>query len=66
MKWTFITFFAFATFYGCQDKSTPTIYPSKIGVDSAYADLIKKDKPVENKACHTIFTQVNLILICMR
>lgn len=48
MKWTFITFFTFATFYGCQDKSTPTIYPSKIGVDSAYADLIKKDKPVEN------------------
>ena len=48
MKWTFITFFAFATFYGCTDKSTPTIYPSKIGVDSAYADLIKKDKPVEN------------------
>ena len=48
MKWTFITFFTFATFYGCTDKSTPTIYPSKIGVDSAYADLIKKDKPVEN------------------
>ena len=47
MKWTFIAFITLLTFYNCQDKSTPTIYPSKIGVDSAYADLVKKDKPVQ-------------------
>ncbi len=47
MKWTFIAFITLLTFYNCQDKSTPTIYPSKIGVDSAYADLVKKDKPIQ-------------------
>ena len=47
MKWTFIAFITLLTFYSCEDKSTPTIYPSKIGVDSAYKDLIKKDKPVQ-------------------
>ena len=47
MKWTFIAFITLLTFYNCQDKSTPTIYPSKIGVDSAYTDLVKKDKPVQ-------------------
>ena len=45
MKWTFIAFITLITLIGCEDKSTPTIYPSKVGVDSAYKDLIKKDKP---------------------
>ena len=45
MKWTFIAFITLITLYSCEDKSTPTIYPSKIGVDSAYKDLVKKDKP---------------------
>ncbi|MGV0829211.1 hypothetical protein ACTS9C_10130 [Empedobacter brevis] len=46
MKWTFIAFITFLTFYSCEDKSTPTIYPSKIGVDSAYKSLVKKDQPI--------------------
>ena len=46
MKWTFIAFVTLLTFYSCEDKSTPTIYPSKIGVDSAYKTLVKKDKPI--------------------
>lgn len=46
MKWTFIAFVTLLTFYSCEDKSTPTIYPSKIGVDSAYKSLVKKDKPI--------------------
>lgn len=45
MKWTFIAFITLIAFTSCEDKSTPTIYPSKVGVDSAYKDLIKKDKP---------------------
>ena len=43
MKWTFIAFVTLITLIGCEDKSTPTIYPSKVGVDSAYKDLIKKN-----------------------
>lgn len=46
MKWTFIAFVTLLTFYSCEDKSTPTIYPSKIGVDSAYKNLVKNDKPI--------------------
>ncbi|QHC84032.1 hypothetical protein AS589_04090 [Empedobacter brevis] len=46
MKWTFIAFITFLTFYSCEDKSTPIIYPSKIGVDSAYKSLVKKDQPI--------------------
>ncbi|WP_413531523.1 hypothetical protein [Empedobacter brevis] len=45
MKWTFIAFIALIILYSCEDKSTPTIYPSKIGVDSAYKNLVKKDNP---------------------
>lgn len=46
MKWTFIAFITLLTFYSCEDKSTPIIYPSKTGVDSAYKDLVKNDKPI--------------------
>ncbi|MDM1521767.1 hypothetical protein OBK28_11595 [Empedobacter falsenii] len=46
MKWNFIAFIALLCFYSCDDKSTPTIYPSKIGIDSAYKDLAKQDKPI--------------------
>lgn len=34
--------------YSCEQNATPTIYPSKKGVDSAYADLLKIKK-VEEK-----------------
>ena len=47
MKWTFIAFITLVSLFSCENKSTPVIYPSKIGVDSAYMDLIKKDKPVQ-------------------
>ena len=46
MKWNFIAFITLLCFYSCDDKSTPTIYPSKIGIDSAYKDLAKQDKPI--------------------
>lgn len=48
MKRIFIAFIILITLFSCENKSTPTIYPSKIGVDPAYADLVKKDKPIES------------------
>lgn len=44
MRWTFIIFTLAFFFYSCENKSTPTIYPSKIGVDSAYQTLALKNQ----------------------
>lgn len=44
MRWTFIAFILVLFFFNCENKSTPTIYPSKIGVDSAYQELALKAK----------------------
>ena len=49
MKWTFFTLIAVFFILSCEDKSTPTIYRSKIGVDSAYKNLIVKNEPKEEK-----------------
>ncbi|GGE94636.1 hypothetical protein SAMN05443634_101226 [Chishuiella changwenlii] len=49
MRWTFIIFTLALFFYSCENKSTPTIYPSKIGVDSAYQTLALKNKKIKEE-----------------
>lgn len=48
MKPFIALFFGILLVTSCQDTKTPTIYPRKVGVDSAYADLIVQPQ-VEKK-----------------
>lgn len=42
-----LSLFLCFSFFSCEQNATPTIYPSKKGVDSAYADLLKVKKVEE-------------------
>lgn len=50
MRWTFIALVLVLVFFNCENKSTPTIYPSKIGVDSAYQTLALKTEKIEKES----------------